>query len=151
MSTVVAVRQPDGVLIAADKQMSYHSGTVTKLFKINRDDSPLAAVGGTGDSFEAIVRLAEWLMGTESKDNDDGPEGLQGMNLLAVFKDGRIGVSDTGRTWMPIEEEYYAVGSGADYAMGAFFAGATWEQALEAAMVFDPNSGQGVDYLFIPN
>jgi hypothetical protein len=44
----------------------------------------------------------------------------------------------------PIKSEYYAIGSGAGYAMGAFAMGATAEEAVKAACLFDNHCAEPV-------
>lgn len=47
--------------------------------------------------------------------------------------------------WFEIHPEYYAIGSGREHAYGAFFMGATAEQAVAAAIKHDPDTAGDVD------
>lgn len=62
---------------------------------------------------------------------------------LVVHPDGRIFIHEGNNPArsMPIEAEYYAVGSGADFALAALDGGASPEQAMEVAKMRDAFSG----------
>lgn len=62
---------------------------------------------------------------------------------LVVHPDGRIFLHEGNNPTRayPIDEEYYAVGSGSDFALAALDAGATPEQAMEVAKKRDAFSG----------
>lgn len=47
----------------------------------------------------------------------------------------------------PIKDQFYAVGSGAPYALGAMAMGASPEEAVAIAARFDPNTGGEVEVL----
>jgi ATP-dependent protease HslVU (ClpYQ) peptidase subunit len=78
------------------------------------------------------------LMIQSDPDKDD-----EDFIALVVHPDGKIFIHEGAdpRRAFPIEREYYAVGSGADFALAALDAGATPEQAMEVAKLRDAFSG----------
>ena len=67
--------------------------------------------------------------------------------FLAVTKDRKIFSFIDPTTWVSIEDPYYAIGSGAPYALGAMYNGASPKEAIKAASKFDPYTGNGIKFL----
>jgi len=135
----------DGTTLAADKRAT-NSGlifTVTKLFKVR--GHLLAAAG----DFDRIQEIVAWFRaGAEpaqlpafQKEN----EGYVGM--LIIDKDGGIFKLERGPVPFKIEEKFYAIGSGRDFAMAAMHLGSNAVDAVKVAGVFDAATGNGVDTL----
>lgn len=76
-------------------------------------------------------------------DPDDGT--AQGWGWFVIV-DGIVFLVDS--TWGPnvSEEGVYGLGSGADYAKGAYYAGVTIKEAVEIASSLDPYSGGPINY-----
>lgn len=136
--SVVAYR--DGVMAADSKAFggSYQPspGAKTKLYRL-ADGSRLGvvtAVLGMGERFAAWMNAggdpAAW--GTDKPD----------LRALLVRPDGSVFLADDSVYFSgPIETEFYAIGSGSHYAMGAMALGATAGLAVEVACRFDPHCG----------
>lgn len=66
---------------------------------------------------------------------------MENTGLIIAHKDGRV-IHIQSKGWFETgDESFYAIGSGTPVALGAFHMGATAEQAIEAACIFDNNSG----------
>lgn len=139
--TVVAF---DGKTLAADK-MSCSAGyghTVTKVHRLR--DGGLAAFAGDGDGAMALLA---WLNGArnpaeyppEQKDNDT--------SAFVVRPDGSR--TSYGKTphFQVIEDEFYAMGHGRDFALAAMHCGKTAREAVELTCRLDVFCGNGIDCL----
>ena len=141
----------DGKYLAADKQATNGSlaRTTTKIGKRvlnNKDNSFLWGVTGDADLGAARV---EWIAQTRSKsDAGQYPAALPGASTTVMVID-QHGI----RMWenvpfpMKLEDEYVAIGSGRDFALGAMHCNADAAQAVTTASVFDVYCGGGVDLL----
>lgn len=138
---MTTVAYKDGIM-AADRQTDVPSGNagVTKLKR--RDDAVYAGTGCSSD----IAALADWYFSnrmalakyTARKNDDPNAE------LLVMHDDGRV--FWTGWGCSPSEVSgFVAIGSGAEYAVGAMARGAHPGEAVEIAARFDESTGQGVD------
>lgn len=134
MTTVVATSKG----IYADTKCSY---TVPfKTGKIIRVGSSVYA--GAGD-LDDVTRFFEWRKkGGKTK---DAPI-LDDLDILEVCPDG-IFIWGKKLVRLKIDESVYSVGSGSQYAMGAIAMGASPEQAIETAAMFDPQTALPVEFV----
>lgn len=95
--------------------------------------------GGSGSS-EDILRLQMAL------EKQYGPPKLDHVYGLLVNLDSSIDIF-AGNIWVKIKEPFYAIGTGAAYAMAAMHAGATAKRAAEIGAMMDPYSGGKVQVL----
>lgn len=132
----------DGKTLAADRRADEWM-TVCKLFKL-KDGRIVTGAG----FYDQIVEVVAWLKrgGSETDrpalTEGDGEES----DILVIHPDGKA----YWLTWpylrpVLVREKYIAVGSGANFAMGAMAAGATARKAVEIACRFDKGSGKGID------
>jgi len=85
----------------------------------------------------------DWLRGgAEGESPQLG--GPQGTEILLSLPDGRL-CTVTHDGWEWYHADMAAIGSGADFALGAMAQGATPEQAVAHAIRFDTNSGGPVN------
>ena len=103
--------------------------------KIDRIGDTL--VGTSGD-YAAGVRFLDWLKAGGKGRRPKLDKDFRGLKLS---KEGIFYVDGDDTTWMPIGTPYYAVGSGAHYALGALEMGADPKQAVKIAMEYDPYTG----------
>lgn len=110
-------------------------------------------VGGAG-RLTSILAFFQWF--EENLRCEEAKEAIPGLVIsvhpdkedeefvaLVVHPDGKIFLhegNDPSRAY-PIDEEYYCVGSGSDYALAALDAGATPEVAMDVAKNRDAYSG----------
>lgn len=144
--TVVAY---DGKTLAADRQATYGNTPfpVTKIFRVGND-----LVAGSGDWSECLAFL-EWyesvkfakLGGSPPK-----PDFKEGFGIL-VIRNGELWRYERELVPFLINVPFWAIGSGADYALGAMACGKSAKEAVEIACQFDINCGLGVDVVEVDN
>ena len=134
-----------GGVMAADKQATSSGckhGKMTKIFKIN---GHLVGVAGDG---HACMEMIRWF--TNGAKEEDFPEIQKdednGM-LMVVTPAGKIQFYE--KSYLPIEYEndFAAMGSGRDWALGAMVCGKSAIEAVDIACQFDIYSGNGVNWL----
>lgn len=164
MTCIVFVEHPDGVSIGFDSKVSWgyeHADLEqTKVF-VNGE----IIFGCAGDMLDAnILRYAElpalapntwdidrWVTNelipaiTEALHNRNAPEYKDGKigtggHYLVVVR-GRVYQIGSDTSWVRRVNKRYAIGSGADFAMGALSANASITQALEIAAQHDSGTG----------
>lgn len=125
--------------LAADKKLDQWM-TTCKIFKLPNG----AYLSGAG-LFDDIVEIAAWFAaGCPPETNPDCSE--DSTDLLLMEADGSCyWLTDPFLRKMKITEGYYAVGSGAKYAIGAMAAGKSAKDAVLIAAKHDPDTGNGVD------
>jgi ATP-dependent protease HslVU (ClpYQ) peptidase subunit len=114
------------------------TGSITKVFKLP-DGSLLGIAGSAG----LTDRFKEYIEGHHHLEPlnyfDANGEAMQVIyvhhfnDTVYKFTDGRL---------VEIENQYHAIGSGQDFAFGALAAGATPQQAIEVAALFDCFTGR---------
>lgn len=135
----------DGKTLAADKRScggSLHS-TVTKIFKVNG-----TLVGVSGD-FVVGMSMLNWLL--KGGDAAAFPEKQKVRETYATV----VQIDTDGKVWkyedtpypFRVEEPFYAIGSGRDFAIAAMHYGKSSLEAVLLASRFDPGCGNGVDAL----
>lgn len=95
----------------------------------------------------AVVGLPEkylaWLAGGAKPEDWSGDK--PDLRCLMVKPDGAVFLADEGLTFSgPIDCQVYAIGSGAEFALGAMAAGASAEEAVRVACRYDPHCGEPV-------
>jgi len=137
----------DGATLAADRQATQVGcrRACSKIWRCERTGELLGTVGQT-DTSEAARRWYE-----EGADPDKFPAANRNDNtmscLYVVRRDRTCVKYETEPFALTIEEDFWAAGSGRDYALGALMANVTAYRAVEIACAFDVNSGMGVETL----
>lgn len=132
MTTVVC----DRTSMAADKRIS--GGPLFKSTKIFRVRGSLIGVAG---NMEQALRFVEWRRTPEQKPQFTDSPGLEALELTA---DGRLIWWGPEMVGIPIENDHYAIGSGAAIALGALAMGATPKKAIQVASQWDSATGADV-------
>lgn len=130
----------DGHTLAADRQ-STAGGTpygTTKAFKVWGPDGSRWIYACSGNS-------AECQEFTRCVDAGKPLPTFKDFAVLAVNHKGEVWVATESMVWERKEVKRWAMGSGADYALGAMAAGATSFRAVMIASELDVNTGLGVD------
>lgn len=120
----------DGEILAADSQaQTTFKSRIRKLYRLT-DGSIFGAAGLVQEALAVVA----WLQG------DEKPTDLQNFEGLIITA---AGASVLGMRLMrePVLEPFYAVGSGAHYALTAMACGKNAVQAVRVAIRFDPESG----------
>lgn len=98
-------------------------------------------VGAAGD-WDDVLKFWDVLQGKPLKDaglrNDAELEGIE------LHPDGIFLYTATGKRFA-IRDQFYAIGSGGPYAIGAMAMGATPEEAVALASRFDPATGGKIE------
>lgn len=132
----------DGRSLASDKRANV-GGTRLTVTKIRRGlKGNLVGVSGT---FAMSNDLFRWLCtgGARPVGQGDHSDWCPVMEITAkgeVLRHERWGS-------FRVEDPFYAIGSGADFALAAMSLGADAAQAVEIAARFDTSTGDGVDIL----
>lgn len=145
MTTVVYSRKHKKLL--ADRQIGTPITDGTKIFSAGTVPSMLLTGAGYYDD---LAEVARWLATGHSEDSKPQlPDRGYGKDSDFVL----VNV-ETGDAWwmtypylrqVPIEEEFYTLGTGGQYALGALLAGATPEKAMQIAASLDPYTGEAYD------
>jgi ATP-dependent protease HslVU (ClpYQ) peptidase subunit len=131
----------DGKVLAGDRQ-STHDGTPTprrKVYRIKRPDGGLVLFGCAGSTADAHLYM-RWASGEvkETPTFDD-------LVVLSIDEQRRVWCATQKMHWYPVHMPFWAIGSGADYALGAMAAGKSSREAVKIASELDINCGQGVN------
>lgn len=137
--TVIAVR---GRTMAADKMTSCGGLEITTTKIARLGDGSI--VGGFGNSSRSSA-IQQWYVAGADPAKYPDTDGKAG--LLVLRSDGKILLFDDGPFPDLVEDEYFAVGSGRDFAIGAMHMGADVQQAVEIAIAHCNSCGRGIDAL----
>lgn len=113
-----------------------NSTTIVKIEYIND-----YIVGTSGDC-AAGVRFIEWL-----KHGGRKPKLCRDFRALKLSSEGLFVIDGDDTTWVRIDPQFYAIGSGAHYAIGAMEMGATPEQAVAISEKHDHYTGGPITVL----
>jgi hypothetical protein len=109
--------------------------------KVARDmfDVDKAFIGFCGDA-DKWAEVVAWY------DNPvDKPPNIKGMELLMLTSDKQIfHASSTVKSWLKIDEPFYAIGSGMHLALAAMATGKSPQEAVKIAAKYDKGTGLGV-------
>jgi ATP-dependent protease HslVU (ClpYQ) peptidase subunit len=139
--TTIAYR--DGVL-ASDSLVTLGSTKVHGSYqKIRRMGNHLV---GTAGSMSACQDFVDWI---KSNDEDLAPPKGE-YNALIIDPKGRVREIENGSMLpVPKNAKFFAIGSGASYALAAMFAGASATEAVKIAAKIDTSTGLPVRSLKI--
>jgi len=93
-------------------------------------------VGSAGSYTECIVFVNWWKKGAKSD-----PPDMKDVEALILTSDGRILCFDQHESFFELKDDFAAIGSGAQAALGAMHMGASPEQAVNIAGKVDPGTG----------
>ena len=137
--TTIAYR--DGVM-AADTALiggGVVEGAFKKIAQSHGTDGPTTiGCAGSAGYFQPFV---DWVRGKGEK---PAPDKDDGFDALVVRPDGSVEAYDRLMVALPIEAPFHAIGSGKELARGAMAAGATAEEAVKIACLFDTGSCEPV-------
>lgn len=120
--------------MAADKRVS--GGPRFKTSKIFRVGNSLIGIAGR---VEHALKFIEWRkQPADPKPTFADSPDFEALELAATGKITWWGGEMVG---IPIEEKFYAIGSGSTYALGAMAMGATPETAIKIAARWDNSTG----------
>lgn len=135
MTTIVCNRTS----MAADKRVT--GGPMFKTTKIFRINGSLIGFCG---SLEASLQFVEWRRTPDTKPEFGENSSFEALELSA---DGRLTYWASQLVAMAIEDDFYAIGSGASLALGAMAMGASPKRAISVAALYDSGTGSDVQTL----
>ena len=135
----------DGKTIASDKRQCIGTTpmSVTKIFKVSKNKR-WKVVGASGNAFR-VNPIIEYILGQTKKAPEQYDEPG---DILLIDKENKLWIMN-GRQVAVEAPVPFAIGSGADYALGAMAAGKTASEAVAIAATLDINTGDGVDEIVI--
>jgi 20S proteasome alpha/beta subunit len=140
---VTTVAYKDGVM-AADKMASrdgLRAGNVTKVFKRK------GYLIGFSGRVDVAALLLRWFENGAKEDEFPGPGSDDELDYSMIVVTPKGVVMFYERFPIPIimDGEYFAIGSGRDFAIAAMYMGCDAVRAVEVASALDCYSGNGVD------
>lgn len=133
--------------IACDRQFTYRENTKlrgsTKILEINGDickevfDVKKALLGFAGNA-DMWGEIVSWFAYPEGK----FPK-CRGIEFLLLTSEKKLFHGTNMRNWMLLPDGQFAIGSGAEFAMGAMTSGKTPLEAVKIASKHDPMTGMG--------
>ena len=137
----------DGIMAADTRAYSGHStpiGLKRKIYK--RADGALIGVSTNAPGLSELV--GEWFLDDKNRDLEPQLGHEQGIDAIEVDAHGNVFVyHDSMNPTGPLQAPFFAVGSGANYAIGALTLGATALEAVDVAIEHDVWSGGPVNAL----
>lgn len=135
----------DGKRLAADKRACLGTTirTTTKIFTVYD-----CLVGYCGEASFGEELLAWFRAGANPAEFPASLRGKDDWAELLVIVPGKI-ITKYERTPYPLtfHDEYFAIGSGRDFALAAMYCGKTAIEAVKVACLFDSACGNGIDVL----
>ena len=134
-----------GGIMAADKQATSSGcshGKMTKIFKL---DGHLIGVAGDG---HACMEMVRWFNNGAKEDDFPEIQKSEDNGMLMVVTPEKV-ITFYEKSPLPLiyENDFAAMGSGRDFALGAMASGLGATEAVEVACRFDIYSGNGIDWL----
>lgn len=111
----------------------------SKLHRVNG-----SIIGFCGNPEQAL-QFIEWRRNPDTKPTFNEPS----FEAIEVTAEGQMLWWGTEMVAIPIEDEHYAIGSGAAYALGAMAAGVSIKKAIQIAAIYDANTGTEVQTLML--
>jgi ATP-dependent HslUV protease subunit HslV len=141
---MTTIAYKDGMLAAdtACCQGGVLCGSIVKI--VRRDDGDMA--GAAGDASYNFA-FTTWFLAGEQGAPPEAKEEDRSFDRGVIYRrSGTIDVFEP-RGKFAMNAPFYAFGSGKEPALGAMFAGADAETAIEAAIQFDPHTGGEITVL----
>ena len=146
----------DGVTLAADRQITTHDGYriapgwgMTKIFQ---HSDYLIGFAGIVEHWERYRRHAQTLSLAQVLEENLPPEARleeSQFDVLIIGFDSQV-YTDLSGLIVPSTADAIAIGSGAEYALGALAAGASAARAVAIAARFSTFTGEATDLLCLP-
>lgn len=141
----------DGITLAADKMMDCNGypATTTKIKKAPNGD--LLGASGDADTCRSLIDWYCCWVGTYPQ--VDFPENCRSQDnlskLIVITETGKINMYYRAPKPIFIEDKFFAIGSGADFALATMHLGFDARKAVEVAIALDNSCGNGIDTLML--
>lgn len=139
--TCIAVSVKHGVL-ASDTRCSADGVMfgVTKFRRVGK-----GVVGAAGD-WDDILRFWELIEGKTKTAKESGLNDDSELEAIELHPEGIFLYAASGKRYL-IKDDFFAIGSGAPYAIGAMAMGASPKEAVALASRFDPATGGEIEVI----
>lgn len=131
----------DGETLAADRKVVV--GTINDCETRKIAAGPDGAIAGGSGNLFSVAAFLRWV---EAGRQGARPSLSERDLCLVINSDGALDLHDE-KGWARVEARFYAMGSGAEFALSAMNAGASAEDAVRAAARFDAYTGSKIDSL----
>ncbi len=141
--TTIAVR--DGIM-ACDSMVGVSSeGGGDRAYYHSEKIYPIEGelIGGSGET-AGILMWFEWYMDGCRDKKLRKRMWETDFDIVILHEDGTIQASDASGNFEPVNEPFYAIGSGTKCALAAMHCGETAEGAVEVSKLIDPHTGGDV-------
>lgn len=92
-------------------------------------------------TIQAGYRMLEWIADPGERKPPKGGS----CEYLVLTRSGKMFCFQEVDNWIEIDEEFYSIGSGSYFALGAMQAGSSASEAVKIASKYDTNTGMGVE------
>jgi hypothetical protein len=114
----------------------------SKLFKYdNKIYHPHPFVVGLSGNIDVCLEVLSFFDG--NPDDWSPPKGMRGQEFVVLTANHRIFTFTRPDKWLPVNADYYAIGTGSNFALGAMMNGATPLEAVKIAAKADAGTGMG--------
>lgn len=121
--------------------------TVTKIFRVPADDGKEYLIGMAGDAGLAAKSIA-WVKEGRSADKFPVSSDKDAcLHILVIEPDRKICVYQNTGHPIHIEDRFFVMGAGADFAAAALYLGADSKHAIQVACALSCHCGNGLDCL----
>ena len=133
----------DGKTFAADRQTTFGGTPVATPKIVKGKFKGEECFIGTSGEVEVCTAIEDWIKsGCKGKLSlGDNPQ----VSAMIVVKSGDVYFMSGSTFAHKMGKTKWAIGSGADYALGAMYAGKSAKEAVEIASQLDTGTGLGVD------
>lgn len=135
--------------MSCDQQGTVYNSKIklkTKIFKYEKGTTPFneAFIVGFAGITNEWMDIVDYLHNVESYKK---PPVMNSSTGLVLSESGKIYHFTKPDKWLLIDQPFYAIGSGSQYAIGAMQQKATTREAVKVAMNNDINTGFGIKTL----
>lgn len=128
-------------ILASDTQLTYGDGSKVRVRKIYK--LPDGSLFGVAGDSPWTNKMRDWAMSGFPKIRKWPKEAE--IEAIHIRLDGTVWLIHHDLDPDKLEEEYYAIGSGGAYALGAMAKGATAVQAAKIAARFDSGTSEPIE------
>ncbi len=131
----------DGATLAADRQSTWGGTPIPtrKVFKLQAPDGSFILYGGSGNTIQ-LSAFHRWVTGRTVR-----MPLIDDAQFMMIDMHRKVWIAHHNLDWHQMDVKRWAMGSGADYALGAMEHGACAREAVKVASALDVSTGLGID------
>lgn len=145
MTTIAATRTH----MAADTLVYLEStGTAYRAIKVRKHGGRIFGAAGDAGDCTRFLDWAESNFAEKKRPKFSVAAGVEGEAMLLMLDKDGIHIMTTDDPYPEqVAADFYAIGSGGDAALGALYAGATLDKAMEIACAVNPHTREPITVL----